>query len=230
MHFVARMYATAAKVKQLHFFTQLNKEFQSDVAWWHTLIHCWNGLSILHNFQSPSHTVTIQTDASGYWGCGAFMSGQWIQWNWSTKWLSQGIMAKELVPILLGCIIWGPQLSKQSVLVLCDNLSLVNAINKGASKDTLVMHLLCCLWFFTAYFDITLTAGHIPGACNTIADELSRNNMENFFTISPDASRVPIPLPTPALEIISPDGPDWTSPDFCKLFSLATSNAHTTNL
>ena len=159
--FVARMYATAAKVKQLHFFTRLNKEFQSDVAWWHTFIHCWNGLSILHNFQSPSHTVTIQTDASGSWGCGAFMSGQWIQWNWSTKWLSQGIMAKELVPILLSCIIWGPQLSKQSVLILCDNLSSVNAINKGASKDTLVMHLLRCLWFFTAYFDITLTADHI---------------------------------------------------------------------
>ena len=228
--FVARMYATAAKVKQLHFFTRLNKEFQSDVAWWHTFIHCWNGLSILHNFQAPSHTVTIQTDASGSWGCGAFMSGQWIQWNWSTKWLSQGIMAKELVPILLSCIIWGPQLSKQSVLILCDNLSLVNAINKGASKDTLVMHLLRCLWFFTAYFDIILTADHIPGACNTTADELSRNNMENFFTMNPDASKVPIPLPTPTLEIISPDGPDWTSPDFCKLFSLATSNAHTTNL
>ena len=55
--FVARMYATAAKVKQLHFFTRLNKEFQSDVAWWHTFIHCWNGLSILHNFQLISNLM-----------------------------------------------------------------------------------------------------------------------------------------------------------------------------
>ena len=39
--FVARMYATAAKVKQLHFFTTLNKEFQSDIAWWHAFIQCW---------------------------------------------------------------------------------------------------------------------------------------------------------------------------------------------
>ena len=38
--FVARMYATAAKVKQLHYFTRLNKEFRSDIAWWHTFIHC----------------------------------------------------------------------------------------------------------------------------------------------------------------------------------------------
>ena len=223
--FVARMYATAAKVKQLHFFTRLNKEFRSDVAWWHAFIHCWNGLSLLRDLKSSSYTVTIQTDASGSWGCGAFMSGQWLQWNWSTKWLSQGIMAKELVPIVLSCIIWGPQLSKQSVLILCDNLSLVNAVNKGASKDPLVMHLLRCLWFFTAYFDIALTASHIPGACNTTADELSRNSMENFFTTNPDASRIPTPLPAPTLEIISPDGPDWTSPDFCKLFSLAIYNA-----
>lgn len=221
--FVARMYATAAKVKQLHFFTRLNKEFRSDIAWWHTFIHCWNGLSMLRNVQLP-YAFTIYTDASGSWGCGAFMVGQWLQWKWSSKWAFQGIMAKELVPIVLSCIVWGPQLSKQSVLILCDNLSLVNAVNKGTSKDPLVMHLLRCLWFFTAYFDVALTANHIPGASNTTADQLSRNSMPSFFALNPDASRAPIPLPESTLEIVSPDAPDWTSPDFCKLFSLAISN------
>ena len=140
-----------------------------------------------------SYRFTIYKDVSGSWGCGAFMSGQWLQWEWPGEWVLQGIMAKELVPIVLSCIVWGPQLTKQPVLILCDNLSLVNAINKGSSKDLMVMQLLRSLWFFTAYFDILLVANHIPGVCNTTADQLSRNQMITFFTMNPHASRVPTP-------------------------------------
>ena len=89
------------------------------------------------------------------------MSGQWLQWEWPREWVPQGIMAKELVPIVLSCIVWGPQLTKQPVLILCDHLSLVNAINKGSSKDLMVMQHLRSLWFFTAYFDILLVTS--PG-------------------------------------------------------------------
>ena len=54
-------------------------------------------------------------------------------------------MAKDLVPIVLSCIAWDPQLAQQSVLILCDNLSLVNAITTGSTKDLLVMQLQHCL-------------------------------------------------------------------------------------
>ena len=63
---------------------------------------------------------------------------------------------------------------------------------------------------FYSIFDITLTANHLPGACNTTADQLSRNCMTSFFTMNPDVSRVPAPLPTTISQLISPDGPDWT--------------------
>ena len=95
--FVARMYATAAKVKQLHYFTRMNKEFRSDIAWWHTFIHCWNGQSMLCSTKPHSYRFTIHTDASGSWGCVAFMSGQWLQCEWPREWVPQGIIAKELV-------------------------------------------------------------------------------------------------------------------------------------
>ena len=38
--------------------------------------------------------------------CGAFMNGQWLQWEWPKKWDPQGIIAKELVPIVFICIAW----------------------------------------------------------------------------------------------------------------------------
>ena len=114
--------------------TPLNKEFRSDIAWWHTFIHCWNGQSMLRSTKPHSYRFAIHTDASGSWGDRAFMSGQWLQWEWLREWVPQGIMAKELVPIVLSCIVWGPQLTKQPVLILCDNLSLINAITKDHQR------------------------------------------------------------------------------------------------
>ena len=132
-------------------------------------------------------------------------------------------MAKELVPIIFSCIVWGPQLSKQQVNFQCDNLNLVVAINKGSSKDTLVMGLLHCLWFFVACFDITISTTHLPGVTNVTADCLSRNNVLQAFQAMPTLSMQPSLLPTPITQIITPLGPDWTSPQFCQLFQKTLS-------
>ena len=55
--FVARMYSTAAKVPQLDFHTRLNLAFRSDLWWWHTFLHLWNGVSLMHWIPdtSPPH-------------------------------------------------------------------------------------------------------------------------------------------------------------------------------
>ena len=63
-------------------------------------------------------------------------------------------MAKELVPIVLSCVVWGPLLSGTKVEFRCDNSNVVDSINKGSSREPTVMHLLCCLWFFSPHFDV----------------------------------------------------------------------------
>ena len=45
--FLHRMYETAAKLRELHFHTRLNKEFRSDLCWWDIFLESWNGLSLL---------------------------------------------------------------------------------------------------------------------------------------------------------------------------------------
>ena len=106
----------------------------------------------------PFHQInfdhSIQTDASGSWGCGAFFFPHWFQYAWTTEWTPIDIMAKELVPIIISCAIWAPLLAHKEIQFQCDNQSLVSAINKGSSKDSMVMHLLRCLWFITASFDL----------------------------------------------------------------------------
>ena len=133
--FLSWIYETAAKVKKLSYYTRLTKEFRSELEWWHMFITRWNGTSFFHTTPTESsHDYQIQTDASGTWGCGAYFNGQWFQLPWSPDWEPVNIMAKELVPIALGCAVWGSVISKRSVEFRCDNRSLVDAISKGSSK------------------------------------------------------------------------------------------------
>ena len=70
--FVSRMYSTAAKLKELYYYTRLNKDFRSDLHWWHVFVSHWNGLSLLQGTSNENnHDYCIQTDASGSWGCAA---------------------------------------------------------------------------------------------------------------------------------------------------------------
>ena len=79
--FVARMYSLASKLKELHFYTRLNASFRSDLCWWHSFLSSWNGFSLLR-WSNPdsSFDISIQTDASGSWGCGALFNAKWLQW------------------------------------------------------------------------------------------------------------------------------------------------------
>jgi hypothetical protein len=83
----------------------------------------------------------------------------------------------------------------------------------------MVMHLLRVLRFFVAYFDITILIEHIPGIHNVVADQLSRNHMQQFFSFNPQAHLLPTPLPPELLHIVSVEKPDWTSPRFTLLFN-----------
>ena len=80
------------------------------------------------------------------------------------------------------------------------------------------MHLLRYLWFFVAVYDIKVCAEHIAGVSNCPADMLSRNYLTKFFLSFPQVCRLPCAIPPPLREIMSPKGPDWTSPTFRSLF------------
>ena len=111
--FVSHMYATAAKLQELHFSTRLNVEFWSDLCWWHTFLTDWNGLSLL---RWDDRLPTIWSKPMGSWGCGTFWNGQWLQWQWLSEWAQHNKMVKELAPIVLDCAVWGKALAGTRVL------------------------------------------------------------------------------------------------------------------
>ena len=117
---------------------QLNRGFQSDLA--------WNGVSFL---PPPSHLQSI-TDTSGSWAAGAWHQQAWFQVCWNKRAHVLSIAAKEMIPIILACHMWGSTWSSCRVLCHCDNQVVVTCLCSHTSQDEDLMHLLRCLAFVEA--------------------------------------------------------------------------------
>ena len=134
--------------------------------------------------------ITITSDASGSWGCGAFAcSGEWFQLYWPALWSGVHITVKELVPIVIACAVWGKNWQGKTVRFRCDNAAVVAIINSGRSKEPTVIHLMRCLSFFLAHFNVFIFSEHLPGKQNEAADSLSRDKVGSFFVQVPGAHK-----------------------------------------
>ena len=63
------------------------------------------------------------------------------------------------------------------------------------------MDLLRPITLFTLQHNFTLTAVHVPGLQNGIADSLSRFQMERFRELAPEASPTGYPIPASLIHI-----------------------------
>ena len=218
--FLRRMISLSKVAKQLHHHLRLNAGFRSDLEWWSLFVSGWNGVGMLasHTWEVPAAVFT--SDASGSWGCGVFTeSGQWLQFKWPEVWESVNIMVKELLPILLACAVWGKSLRGQAVQCFSDNAGVVAIVNTGKSQDDLAMHLLRCLFFFTATWEVSIHASHIAGKQNVAADALSRDNLPLFFQQVPQAAgREATKIPVELIKLLVLRQPDWTSASWRSLF------------
>ena len=70
--------------------------------------------------------------------------------------------------------------------------------------------LICCVVCFFWKFGFICSAIHIPGVNNGIADALSRNRLDVFCTLAPQARAEPTLVPRGLLEGLMGDEP-WTS-------------------
>lgn len=208
--FLRRLYDLLAIVKAPNHHIYLNSAARSDLAWWTTFLGDWNGLSLLHTQQSHPHHAVV-SDASGHWGCGAYSGHSWFQLCWSGSPIQdESIMVKELVPIVIAAAVWGRHRVGDRVQCKCDNESVVAVISSRTSKNPSVMHLLRCLFFFEASFNFCLSAIHIPGVQNDLADDLSRNRLSLFLQKAPALQSDPTGIPQELRDLLF-NHIDWTS-------------------
>ena len=97
---------------------------------------------------------------------------------------------------------------------LSDNESVVSVLNTRKTKARQLLHLSCSLFVFAASHQFTFVAKHIAGKKNGVADALSRNQLNVFFSLVPHAATEPQELITLLLE----QPVEWTSPHWRQLF------------
>ena len=223
--FMRRMFELLAGVRKPHHHIRLSQSFQSDILWWVTFMEEWNGVALMPDLRRTQPSHHVWSDASGSIGCGAVVpaSHQWFQLKWHQSREVPGeegdsILALELLPIVMACVIWGPQWRRSVVTAHCDNEGAVAVVNSGYSRVPRIMHLLRCLFFIRAYFEMSVVAVHVPGVQNSWADDISRDNIEHFLSQVPGASRGQCKVPDQLVHLLVDRQPDWTSPTWTQLF------------
>ncbi len=217
--FLRRMIHLSTAREQLDDWVRLNKDFKSDLRWWDLFLPSWNGVSLLQTPVKAPPAIIMSTDASGSWGCGAVWPPHWFQVPWDPNWSENNIAVKELVPIVLAAAVWDRCWSHHRVLVLSDNMAVVEIFKSRSCRDSDLLHLLRCLHFIEARWDMVLWVQHIPGRVNIAVDALSRNSLQVFYQALPTADSMPTPVPHKLLRLTLWDKPDWTSCNWKQLLS-----------
>ena len=199
---------------------RLNAEFRADLHWWATFIDSWNGVSIIAALCRRPVNDWLTSDASGSWRCGAYFRQSWFNLSWEVcpSWAEVHISIKELLPIVISCAIWSQQMRSCHICCRCDNAAVISMINKHTSRHPVAMHLLRCLFFICAKFNISLTAEHLPGHSNGAADALSRDNRAAFCQAIPYAEISPCSIPSDVLNILIHRQPNWLSAEWSGAF------------
>ncbi len=101
-------------------------------------------------------------------------------------------------------------------MTLCVNMAEVAIINSGRSRMGKAMHLIRCLSFFLARWDVALVCKHILGTDYGAADALSRNFLP---LLVPESAEDATSIPEGILQCLVHDAPDWTKVDWVTLFN-----------
>ena len=141
------------------------------------LILDWSSLDRLRvgkPFSPPPSTLTLTTDASRS-GWGAVLPPHHVSGLWSSQDSLLHINSLELRAVFLALQNLEPHVLDRSILVLSDNTTVVAYINhQGGTHSPSLCRLALDLWHWCLQRRIHLSASHIPGEDNLLADFLSR--------------------------------------------------------
>ena len=141
-----------------------------ELKWWMSNIDSVNSSPIT----PPLATLCITTDASKT-GWGAVCQGQCTNGRWLDNERSQHINVLELKAAFLALKSFLKNQSHKVVCLRMDNTTAVAHVNnKGGTRSTCLVFLTLELWRWCLKRDIMISAQHVPGKLNTIADRESR--------------------------------------------------------
>ena len=170
---VVPLASSIEEVKQsYHQLVRMTVEATQELKWWMQEMQSHNGSPLLRD---PPNLV-IESDASRL-GWGATLKDQELKTGgqWSTSEQEMHINCLELVAASLAIQTFAKEKRNVNILVRTDNVSARAYINHFGGTHSWPMNCLAVqIWKWCIERQIFLTAEHLPGVMNQVADEESR--------------------------------------------------------
>jgi len=169
-HLQHQMIQSQRSRSSLHGNITLSQASLNEAHWWIHHLQKWNGRDIIQ----PPPDLTIQSDAS-LLGWGAVCNGTRTGGHWSDQEKALHINSLELLAGSFAVKAFTKHNSKIRVLLQMDNNTAVSYVNRMGGTHSLSLSLQAChLWHWCLEKEILLSAQHLPGVANTMADQESR--------------------------------------------------------
>jgi hypothetical protein len=193
--FLRRMIDLIAPVEDHDAVVSLSTDFKADVQWWHDFAADWNGKEMMVD-DTPIGQSRFVTDASGYGVCAVFDGRFFIREHCPVT-RTWHINETECLAAFLAAVQWCQLWRDQHILVESDNMVTVWAINKGTSRSPIIMAMLRQLFWLSAKFNFRITARHVKGLDNRLADAGSRGDIHAMLATDSELRFIPSPAFNP---------------------------------
>ena len=162
--FLRRLIDLTCGVRHGHFYIRSTTSVKDDLRMWLHFLQSFNGRSFfLDEEWLSSDTPNLYIDVAGSLAYGAVFGDQCCYGSWLDHWKSTNIAVLEFFPIVLSVRLWGHEMSNKRIIFFTGNASLVDIINKAASRDTTAMQFIRQLVLACFQHNIMFRARHAPG-------------------------------------------------------------------
>ena len=190
--FLRRIFDQISFLKRASHKTIISPEMRKDFLWWSNFLQTFNGKSTALDKQ-PFYGVF--TDACDDAAGGSFGS-DWYYFNWEhdlPEASTLHINEKEVLAVVLAAQRWSKYWVNKRIVLHSDNMVTVASINKGTSKNKMVMQCLRRLFWLSATHNFHMTARFLPGFLNIVADSASRLSSPGYLqTLLPYTAYTPL--------------------------------------
>ncbi|XP_067319280.1 uncharacterized protein [Anolis sagrei] len=151
----------------------------------HSVLHSLIWWTKAHNvllgipFNQPRPSASLTTDASNS-GWGAHLKGFQVSGHWTRQDQKFHINALEMMAVEKALRAFVRIVSNRMVQIVTDNTAVKYYINKqGGTRSQTLLSVITRIWEWCIQHNVLLTAIHLPGQDNILADSLSRTTKNN---------------------------------------------------
>ena len=202
--FLGRLIGLARKLRHLHFRTKLSVESRRDISWWSSSIHSHNGSQLYTRDWSSPDVLHVFTDASNH-GFGACWGNEYFALSYTgslAPLLSHSINWRELHAAVKALATWASTWADRAVIFHVDNQAACGILSKLYTPCPELMELLRSWALLLEHHNIDVKIEYIATGDNVLADALSRGALDDYLSLSPQASSFVWPSPVSYFNVL----------------------------